>query len=160
MRRATQTALIAFERHIASGALGVVAHDLCHERAGKHTCDRRLPKAQLQAAFPSVDYALVEEEEDPYWGDGAARESLEQLARRCASFVEWLMDRPETHLAVAAHSAFLLGVTNAVLDCSSDEAVSEHFDTGEMRTVLLTRSSGSRREAPGICRGREPFVSV
>mmetsp|Transcript_55241 Transcript_55241/g.143726 ORF Transcript_55241/g.143726 Transcript_55241/m.143726 type:complete len:143 (-) Transcript_55241:149-577(-) len=68
------------------------------------------------------------------------------------------MGRPEAHLAVAAHSAFLLGVTNAVLDCSSDESVGEHFATGEMRTVLLTRSPG-RRAAPGICQGG-PFVSA
>ena len=51
------------------------------------------------------------------------------------------MARPEQHVAVAAHSAFLLALTNAVLDAAGDEAVRGWFATGEMRTVLLTVAS-------------------
>ena len=47
-----------------------MAHELCHERAGKHTCDKRLPLTELAAAYPTVDYSLIEAEQDPYWHDG------------------------------------------------------------------------------------------
>ena len=65
MRRATQTGLIAFEPQLS--ALPVVAHELCHERAGRHTCDKRLDRAALAAAYPKVGYELIESEADPYW---------------------------------------------------------------------------------------------
>ena len=59
MRRATQTALIAFEHHVARGNLPVLANELCHETAGKHTCDKRLSKTALSASFPNVNYDAV-----------------------------------------------------------------------------------------------------
>ena len=68
LRRATQTGLIAFEPQLSS--LPVVAHELCHERAGRHTCDKRLRKDELAAAYPKVNYDSIECEEDPYWLDG------------------------------------------------------------------------------------------
>ncbi|CAE7610321.1 PGM [Symbiodinium natans] len=137
MRRATQTALIAFERQVAGGELPVLAHELCHERAGRHTCDRRLPKTKLAALYPAVDYKLIDSEEDPYWGDGWTREDLPTLAARAAGFIDWLLARPERHVAVAAHSALLLAVFNAACECECADTRS-HFETGEMRTVLLS----------------------
>ena len=84
---------------MAAGRLPVVAVELCHERAGRHTCDRRLPRAALAQQvpsarvprrrcatpmlwqFPSASFALIEEE-DPYWGDGLTREPWEVRAAR------------------------------------------------------------------------------
>lgn len=128
MRRATLTGLLAFEAHIACGELPVLANELCHERAGRHTCDRRLPLAELTAAFPAVDYAAIQSEEDPYWGDGTTREPWKDLGVRAGAFATWLFERPESHVAVAAHSAFLLATFNAVLDCDGDET-SQWFGT-------------------------------
>mgnify|MGYP001479920181 CR=1 FL=1 len=82
--------------HVRRGELPVLANELCHERAGRHTCDKRLSKAALAAAFPAVSYELIETEEDPYWGDGVTRESWEALARRGVCFVDWLLARRET----------------------------------------------------------------
>ena len=70
------TGLIAFDKHVAGG-LRVVAHELAHEQAGKHTCDKRLARGALAAQFGAVDFALLETEDDPYWGDGRTREPLE-----------------------------------------------------------------------------------
>ena len=90
MRRATATGLLAFEAHVQRRALPVLAHELCHERAGRHTCDKRLDRTALAAAYPLVDYEqldpakahrLVPSEADPYWGDGLTREPWEDLAR-------------------------------------------------------------------------------
>ena len=148
LRRATQTGLLAFEPHVTSGRLPVLAHELAHERGGRHTCDKRLSRTALAAAYPKVSYALLESEEDPLWGDGVTRESWEALARRGVGFVDWLLARPETHVAVAAHSAFLLALFNAALEAQEDAdeedadevGVRAWFGTGEMRTVLLTPS--------------------
>ena len=52
---------------------------------------------------------------------------------RCSEF---LRARPETHVVVAAHSAFLLTLLNAVLEVEVDDDAS-WFDTGEMRTFVL-----------------------
>lgn len=136
MRRATQTGLLAFDQHITAGRLPVVACELAHEIGGKHTCDKRLSKAELIKAFPCVNYDLVDSEEDPFWGDGRSRESFEDLASRAATFVMFLKDRPEKHVAVAAHSAWLLALFTAVFDCESEKD-SSWFGTGEMRTVEL-----------------------
>lgn len=142
MRRATLTGLLAFEAHIERGELPVVAHEFCHERAGRHTCDKRLPKAELAALYPKVSYDLVEGEEDPYWGDGVTREPWRDLGVRAGAFASWLLDRPEAHVAVAAHSAILLALFNAVLECD-DEDTRKWFGTGEMRTVMLSREPQS-----------------
>lgn len=137
LRRATQTALLAFETHVGEG-LEVLASELCHEMAGRHTCDRRLNKSVLMAQFPVVDYSLIEEE-DPLWSDWA-REPWLEIGRRAAQFVEWLRSRPESRIAVAAHSCILLAILNAVVSrCEdADSASQQWFGTGEMRTVLLT----------------------
>ncbi|KAL1507168.1 hypothetical protein AB1Y20_008019 [Prymnesium parvum] len=137
LRRATQTGLIAFANCMANRPLSVIASDLCHEIGGKHTCDKRSAVSQLRLEFPSVDYSLVKEEEDPLWLDGMTRESLASLSHRAARFAEWLGQRPEKQIAVASHSAFLLAIFNAVFTTDKEQTCS-WFGTGEMRTVLLS----------------------
>mmetsp|Transcript_61616 Transcript_61616/g.201104 ORF Transcript_61616/g.201104 Transcript_61616/m.201104 type:complete len:297 (-) Transcript_61616:49-939(-) len=141
MRRATQTALIGFERAVAKG-VPVLAHELCHETGGKHTCDKRKSVTDLKAEFPQVDYSQgVESEEDPYW-DAEVRETRESLAERGAKFVCWLLARPERHIVVAAHSAMLMTLFNAAVEVEQPEGedavdLLSWFDTGEMRTTLV-----------------------
>jgi len=137
LRRATLTGLLAFEPHVTRTELPVIAHELCHERAGRHTCDKRLSKQQLAAQYPTVDYSLITDEEDPFWGDGWTREPFQDLGLRAGNFAAFLLARSETHMAVAAHSAFLLAIFNAVFACD-EEATRLWFGTGEMRTVLLS----------------------
>jgi len=168
MRRALSTGLIAFDDHVAgrldSTPLAVVALEACHEHAGRHTCDKRLSKAELATRYPAVDFSLLEADEDPFWGDGETRESLESLAHRAASIVAFILARPERHIVVAAHSTVLAAVVNAALtvvpalpglqqaedgavSIASDgalgsgaadvEAATSWFRTGEMRTFLV-----------------------
>jgi broad specificity phosphatase PhoE len=136
MRRATQTGLLAFDKHVAAGKLPVVAHEGAHEIGGKHTCDKRLSVTALKARFPAVDYSFVADEEDPLWLDGRTRETHEHLARRAAGLVEFLRQRPEKHVVVAAHSMLLATLLNAVLVVESDDDAA-WFGTAEMRTFLL-----------------------
>ena len=139
LRRATATGLLACAPLIATGRLRIAAHELAHERAGRHTCDRRLPIAQLRSQFDAVDYGLLESEEDPYWGDGRTREPLPDVARRAAEFAAWLRDVPQQQLIVATHSAFLLSIFNAVFTPADGEKpeLTRWFGTGEMRAVII-----------------------
>lgn len=68
---------------------------------------------------------------------GLTRESKMEIASRAAKFLEWLRARPETHVAVAAHSGWLLSVFNGAI-AEADAEVRHWFSTGEMRTVELT----------------------
>ena len=158
LRRATQTGLLAFEFRLTNSpsncgeAIPTVAHELCHERAGRHTCDKRLSRSALAAAYPDVkSYDLVESEEDPYWGDGLTREPWEGVARRAAAFALWLRATPERHIAVASHSAFLLTLFNGVFRTESEDA-RRWFGTGEMRTVMLAYSENPPANGPGYDR--------
>lgn len=137
MRRATQTALIAFDSAVSEG-VPVLATDMCHEIAGKHTCDKRLDILSLSQQFPDVVYyaKLAGGEEDPYWGDGYTREELSDVAARAGDFVDWLMKRPETSVVVASHSTWLLALFNSALDVEH-EGSRTWFNTGEMRTMVL-----------------------
>lgn len=141
LRRATETGLIAFSDHVRGG-MPVVANELCHEIAGAHTCDCRVSKSELMKTFPEVDYSLITDEEDPFWGDGKTRETSEQVADRCVQFVRWLKDLPQSHLVVAVHSQFLFTLFNAVLSIEKDED-SCWFGTGEMRSMILTYEDGA-----------------
>lgn len=140
MRRATQTALIGFESAVAKG-VPVIAEELCHEHAGKHTCDKRKNLTKLVAEFPLVDYKGITSEEDPYWGDGMVRETHESIAERGAAFVEWLLARKENKIVIASHSAWLMTMFNAVVEVRQPQGdaagLRTWFGTGEMRTVIM-----------------------
>jgi broad specificity phosphatase PhoE len=142
MRRATLTGLLAFESHVARGALSVVAHECAHEIAGKHTCDFRLSLSELKKMYPVVDYSHVVDEEDPFWGDGSVREPLSSVAARAAKLMEFVRSRPEKHVVVAAHSTILATLMNSVVGVEgpADEvkADTEWFGTGEMRSFLVS----------------------
>ena len=65
---------------------------------------------------------------------------------RAYQFAEWLMRRPEKHIAVVAHSGFLYafcqnfgqGLSGAV-----NELLHPHFANCEMRTIVLADPSGA-----------------
>lgn len=81
----------------------------------------------------------------PCW-QGWTREALPALGKRAGAFIDWLQERPETHVAIASHSAFLLATFNAALEVE-EESARQWFGTGEMRSVLLTPASTKRKRA-------------
>lgn len=138
MVRATQTALIAFEHLVAGAATEVpfVAHEGCHEIGGVHVCDRRRALGELRKDFPMVDYSAASvAEDDPLWSE-TERESPRALAARGYEFMLWLRGRQERDIVVAAHSAWLFALLNAVVDCEDDGA-RRWFATGEMRSFVF-----------------------
>lgn len=76
--------------------------------------------------------------------DGAPqRESMEDMSHRAYDFlVEYLYRRPEKEIAVVGHSAWLLAMTNAVLEFDEGSEDVEEFGTmfgqAELRSATLT----------------------
>jgi len=128
LSRATETALLAFGPRFPHIAL-----ECLREQSGKHVCDQRRSKRDIQTQFPHLDVSLLVDEEDSLWT--SERETKMELARRCEQFLGILAARPESHIAVVTHSSFLLTLFSLLFDCPPD--LKQWFNTGELRSVCL-----------------------
>jgi broad specificity phosphatase PhoE len=129
--RALQTASLAF-LHVQ---VPFVAHELVREEMGVHVCDQRRSVARHQVDFPHVDFDLIQNNEDVLFQHDT-RERRHDVGDRAYQFLEWLHKRPEQHVAVTSHSAWLLTLFHGVVECM-DESLKQWFETGEMRSVKL-----------------------
>lgn len=128
--------------------LPFLACELCREHIGKNPCDRRRPTAEYHDMFPGIDFSCVTEEEDVLWG--TMNESNEAMCERAHRFMEWIMRRPEQHIAVVTHSAFMaamlreFGATDQ-LGCAKGMQEETHRwpNNCEMRPVVVVDPSGA-----------------
>jgi broad specificity phosphatase PhoE len=134
MCRTIQTALMAFAPLV--GTVPFLAHEMVREETGVHLCDQRRSVARQRAEFPHVQFDLLESDTDPLFQHGQ-RETKLQVAHRIYTFMEWLSQRPETHIAVTSHSGWLLTLFNAIIDKECDPTLKTWWHTGEMRSVRL-----------------------
>ncbi|KAK9809580.1 hypothetical protein WJX73_004066 [Symbiochloris irregularis] len=90
----------------SAGCPPFIIHEGCREQLGKNPCDKRINIQELRMRYPAIDFTLVEDDDDVLWVP-ERRETNEELLQRSAAFAQWLMDRPESRLAVVTHSSFL-----------------------------------------------------
>ncbi|CAD7965114.1 unnamed protein product [Amoebophrya sp. A25] len=187
LRRATETGLRAAQDLLLhrtkkgeARKMKIVAIENLHEVGGRHTCDKRLDKVELEKEYsewwktlalhcqdehevvqngapeakrqrtssetnsqpetpPRIDFSQLEDT-DALWHE-TEREKPASCAARAVEVVKYLQSLPETHIVIAAHSALLLTLFNAVLtfDSNAPENASATgwFGTGEMRSVLM-----------------------
>mmetsp|Transcript_781 Transcript_781/g.1917 ORF Transcript_781/g.1917 Transcript_781/m.1917 type:complete len:322 (-) Transcript_781:155-1120(-) len=138
-RRATETALVAFN-HLVQAPAGTagasfLGHSNCGERRHENVADLRRTLLEIKEEFPNIDWSGITEETDELWS-ATASESWRKCSDRAYDFLLWLRSRPEKEVAVATHSAWLFALTNTVTE-NKDPALSEWFQTGEMRSVTL-----------------------
>ena len=131
--RALQTGIIVFES-LRGQNVPFLAHEMAREETGVHMCDKRRPKSRQQAEFPMIDFSLLDTEEDSIFMTDR-RETKIEVAERVYKFLEWLEKRPEKHIGISSHSAWLLTTFNANMQC--DERLRGWFQTGEMRSAIL-----------------------
>ncbi len=164
--RALETACITFDDHLPSsnkrddGGVRWIAHEGIREELGLLLCNQRRPLKETQLEFPHVDFSLLaldgsKSDEDLYWKQHSERtatnntegtpqrESMEDMSHRAYDFlVEYLFRRPEREIAVVGHSAWLLAMTNAVLEFEEGSDDVEEFGTmfgqAELRSAALT----------------------
>ena len=136
-----------------------IAHEWIREELGLLLCNQCIPLKETLLEFPHVDFSLLahhESDEDVYrkqyyertsmnHADGTPqRESMEDMSHRAYDFLVdyFLYHRPETEIAVVGHSAWLLAMTNAVLEFDEGSEDVEEFGTmfgqAELRSATLT----------------------
>ncbi len=103
-----------------------------------HVCDFRLTKTELAKEFSHVNFDKVLSESDPLSSD-SEREPKRQMAERGLRMLEIIKDLPQNNIAVASHSSWLLTLFNCVIECQ-DESLMKWFNTGELRSVVLSFS--------------------
>jgi broad specificity phosphatase PhoE len=130
--RALQTGVLVFE-HLA-GKVPFIAHEMIREENGVHLCDKRRPTSRQKQEFPMVDFSMLESEEDTIFLEDR-RETKIEVASRAYKLLEWLETRPEKHVGVASHSAWLLTLFNANFEC--EDSLKGWFQTGEMRSAII-----------------------
>jgi broad specificity phosphatase PhoE len=106
MRRTLDTAMTALS-HLIEQNITCIALECIREVTGLYPCDRRLPITQHRTAYPSIDFTLIEEENDPLWGKYTMRETYEDVISRCYNFLDFLTKCDHQSIVVVTHSAFL-----------------------------------------------------
>lgn len=101
----------------------VIAHEYIRETVN-YNCDRRRPVSKVASTFPVVNFDNVPNRDnlwDSYEAElGSAdgftthRESAQiyKVAERARVFCKWLSTRPESHVVVCSHAAFLRALVN------------------------------------------------
>lgn len=131
--RALQTGLIAFE-HLVHTSVPMLAHEMVREQTGVHVCDMRRSKREQEIEFPRVDFDLIKVDKDRLFSS-ERRETKLEVGERVYSFLEWLEQRDETHVAIVSHSGWLMTLFNGCVKC--DDSLKDWFQTGELRSVKL-----------------------
>jgi broad specificity phosphatase PhoE len=144
--RALQTSLIAFESLIGT-TVPFVAHEMVREETGIHICDQRRSTSRQRQEFPQVNFDELESEDDPFFQEDV-RETKLEVGHRIYTFLEWLSQRPEQHIAVVSHSGWLLTLFNAIVQNDCDPKLKLWWPTGEMRSVQLEFISTSNNHVP------------
>ncbi|KNA09986.1 hypothetical protein SOVF_148520 isoform A [Spinacia oleracea] len=138
-----------------------LTQELCRERLGVNTCDKRGSISEYKSLFPAIDFSLIESDEDILWRDDV-RESDEEVSARGLKFIKWLWTREEIEIAIVTHSAFLFQTLPEFgYDChpSTKNEICKFFANSELRSVmLLEKSLMGVRPAKTNYPGRIPFV--
>lgn len=136
LRRAIQTAIIAYQHLYNDNKTRWVATDLVRETMGAHICDKRRKISKKKLEFPYIDYSNIANDDDTDWKEDH-RETRLACSDRGYQFALWLRSQKEKEIAVVAHSSFLLSLMNTVFVCSSDN-LKKWFHTGEMRSMHIS----------------------
>eukprot|EP00890_Picochlorum_soloecismus_P000886 jgi/Picsp_1/1799/NSC_05267-R1_phosphoglycerate mutase-like protein len=117
-----------------------IVHESCRERLGPSSCDARRSRDELEVSFPGVDFSLLPSGPDPFWKENSTEKESAVVARG-QIFLDFIMRRPETNIAVVTHSAFLwftLANFGNEMSKSVREKIQRWYENGEMRSLCLT----------------------
>lgn len=153
--RTLQTAHIMFGGG-GGGAAHVppfVVHDLCGERRGKFTCDKRRDKTEIireikhlydytgdRIDFDSFGYPT---QADEAWTE--EREADDSVTTRAIAMMQWLGTRPEKDIAVVTHSSWLKHLFRAFgkqIDEKDQSKLHRVSGNAEVRSITLALHKG------------------
>lgn len=147
--RTLQTAHILF----GGDHVPFIVHDLCGERRGKFTCDKRREKATIVGEMkPVYDYTGdridfdsfgFATEIDEIWTE--ERELDDLVTARAIAMTQWLATRPEKDIAVVTHSSWLKHLFRAFGEQINEKDKTKlHRLSGnaELRSITLALHKG------------------
>jgi len=142
LRRAIQSALIAFPTHIPGsvGEVPWICYGGCMERANGNLADFVSPADELEQFFQGVDYSLYRETVDSEMANllnGPMLESKKDLLQRTDDFLDWIMSREERVIVVSSHLSWLQSFRGFTLQCEPEYQTSDAFKRGEMSAVAI-----------------------
>jgi broad specificity phosphatase PhoE len=87
----------------------IVSHEFLREYpVGRDTCNQRKTKDVLIKYFPRIDFSGLDHNDDIFWKkDERDMETVEELDIRIHCMKEYLLNRPETNIAIVGHSSFI-----------------------------------------------------
>ncbi|KAJ0087284.1 hypothetical protein Patl1_08720 [Pistacia atlantica] len=121
----------------------ILAFEKCRDRMGVRPSDKRRSVSEYQSLFPTIDFSLMECEEDDLWNPDV-RESLEEISARMVEFMQWLWTRPEKEIVIVSHGVVLQHLLY-VLEIDTHPSVkiqlTERFGNCELRSVVVVNKS-------------------
>ncbi|KAH1057678.1 hypothetical protein J1N35_035743 [Gossypium stocksii] len=127
----------------------IMAVELCRDRMGVRPCDMRRRVSECQALFPSIDFSMMDGEEDSMWNPDI-RESEEEMAARMGLLMNWLWARPEREIVIVSHGIMLQHILYRLgNDChpSVRTALCKRFDNCELRSVVIVDKSSMEADS-------------
>jgi hypothetical protein len=116
-----------------------VANELC--RAKKEIfqlSNRRSNISFHRLSFPNIDFSDIETDEDTLWFQ---RDSPNVLFAHAKLFLRWLLDRPESQIAIVSQSTFIFYICQVLSTNCSDSMqkiqMMKKFQDCEMRTLVI-----------------------
>jgi broad specificity phosphatase PhoE len=148
--RTLQTAHIMF----SCQRIPFLVHDLCGERRGKYTCDKRRTKTEiineLQPLYTYTNEIInfttyaYDTENDELWN--VERELDTNVTQRCIRMMQWLGSRPEKDIAVVTHSSWLKHLFHAFghvqIDTKDQQKLHRLSGNAEIRSITLALHHG------------------
>ena len=103
LKRTLQTATEIFKDH----SVPIIALDYSREYPlGEHTCNKRSSKELYMKDFPHINFDNLQTDQDEIWLSHR-RETMDELNTRIYKLKQFIVDRPETKIALVNHSSFI-----------------------------------------------------
>ena len=122
LQRTLQTACEIFK----DSSIPIISLDFVREYPlGKHTCNKRSSLKYLQSKYPTIQFVNFHTDNDEVWLSHR-EETIDELNIRIQKLKEYILQRPETHIAFVNHSSFMgqmIDKTIRYLDRGQEELI-------------------------------------
>ena len=105
LTRTLETAMNIF----GDTTIPIVSHEFLREYpVGRDTCNQRQSRDVLMQKYPQIDFSGLDHNDDIFWKkDEKDMETVDELDMRIHVMKEYLLQIPETNIAIVGHSSFI-----------------------------------------------------
>ena len=103
LKRTLQTAVELFKEH----PVPMISLECSREYPmGLQTCNKRSPRESLKSKYPHINFDDLQTNYDEMWFPHR-EETIDELNLRIEKLKQFIIDRPETNIALIGHSSFI-----------------------------------------------------